>query len=366
MLAFFVVMLADRLGRKPVVSITVLLYTLFTLATALSRGLGTFTLFQSCAQIFLSAEFGVAIIIISEEFPDNLRGRGIAAIHMIGLIGVVAAGALYGYVVDSSWGWRGMYLIGIVPLLLVAFLRRNLKETRRFEAHRIEQEERGVQRPRLRAQLATAFAPFAGPYRGRLLLVAVLWNCVGLVGAPAVTFFSLYAKRDHHWTSAQVGHAVVLSYVIGTLGHLLCGYLLDKAGRRLTTAAFYIVGAFAMWALFHSSEHSTMLSFMVATVFAFQGARTATSTYSTELFPTEIRATSYSWTVQVLGQIAALFTPVTIGVLSKSLGGLSNAVSVVCVGPLIGALAIALWAPETRGKKLEELVLEPIGEPEIS
>ena len=74
MAAFFLVMYSDRIGRKPIVSATVLFYTLFTLFTALSQGLGTFTLFQSCAQLFLSAEFGIAIIMISEEFPAGSRG----------------------------------------------------------------------------------------------------------------------------------------------------------------------------------------------------------------------------------------------------------------------------------------------------
>lgn len=62
MLAFLVVIMADRVGRKPVISLTVGLYAFFTLLTALSRGLGSFTLFQSSAQVFLSAEFAVAII----------------------------------------------------------------------------------------------------------------------------------------------------------------------------------------------------------------------------------------------------------------------------------------------------------------
>src|SRR6266849_8862652 len=136
MLAFLVVMLSDRIGRKPVVSATVLFYTLFTLFTALSRGLWSFTIFQSCAQIFLSAEFAVAIIMISEEFPDSSRGRGVAMLHEVGLLGVVAGGFLYGRVADSSYGWRGMYFIGIAPLLLVAFMRRSLRETGRFIAMR--------------------------------------------------------------------------------------------------------------------------------------------------------------------------------------------------------------------------------------
>jgi MFS family permease len=131
--------------------------------------------------------------------------------------------------------------------------------------------------------------------------------------------------------------------------------MLDRIGRKATTSLFYVLGAVAMLALFQSSGHSTMLAAMVTTVFAFQGARTATATYSVELFPTDIRATSYSLTVQVLGQVASLATPLIIGSLSKSLGGLGNAVASVCIGPVIGALLVVLYAPETMGKRLEEL-----------
>jgi MFS transporter, putative metabolite:H+ symporter len=354
MAAFVVVMLADRVGRKPVVSWTVLFYTLFTLLTALSRGLPTFALFQSSAQLFLSAEFGVAIIMVSEEFPDQWRGSGIAMLNMVGLAGVVAAGLLYPSVAGSHWGWRGMYMIGILPLLLVAFLRRNLRETVRFtELRRQRQDSRGLVES-LRSGIAGAFRSLSGPYGGRLLLVALLWNCVGVVGTPAVTFFTLYARRDRHWTRGEIGSAVVLAYVIGTLGHLLAGYMLDRAGRKITTIIFYVIGSVAIFLLFQVAGHGAMLTAMVATVFAFQGARTTTATYSAELFPTEIRATSYSLTVQVLGQIATLFTPVTIGALSHSLGGLGNAVAVVSIGPVIGAILVALFAPETRGMRLED------------
>src|SRR5882762_420444 len=135
-MSFLVIASSDRIGRKPVISVTVLGYGLFTMLTGLSRGLVTFTLFQSCSQVFLASEFGMAIIIISEEFPDELRGRAIAGFHMAAFVGVAVAGQLYGYMADSSWGWRGMYLLGIAPLLLVAFLRQYVRETARFLAHR--------------------------------------------------------------------------------------------------------------------------------------------------------------------------------------------------------------------------------------
>ena len=128
-MSFLVISCSDRVGRKPVISVTVLGYGLFTMLTGLSRGLVTFTLFQSCSQVFLASEFGMAIIIISEEFPDELRGRAIAGFHMAAFVGVAVAGQLYGYMAESAWGWRGMYLLGIAPLLLVAFLRQYVRET---------------------------------------------------------------------------------------------------------------------------------------------------------------------------------------------------------------------------------------------
>jgi MFS family permease len=131
--------------------------------------------------------------------------------------------------------------------------------------------------------------------------------------------------------------------------------MLDRVGRKLTTALSYIIGAVSILVLFQSSTHRTMLTAMVITVCAFQAARSATATYSAELFPTEIRATSYSMTVQLLGQITSLLTPFLIGAMSKSLGGLGNAVAVVSIGPVIGALLVWLYAPETRGMRLEDL-----------
>ncbi len=352
-LSFLVISCSDRVGRKPVISVTVLGYGLFTLFTGLSRGLLSFTLFQSCSQVFLASEFGMAIIIISEEFPDELRGRAIAGFHMAAFVGVAVAGSLYGYVAESAWGWRGMYLLGIAPLLLVAFLRQYVRETARFLAHRASLTTHQDWRESVRANIKL----FRGPYRGRLTLVALLANSVGFVGGPTITYFSLFAKRDHHWTSGQVGSAVIVAYLMATVGTIMCGYLLDLVGRRVTTTLFYLGAGISMVVLFQSSGHHTILLAFMATMFAYQGARTATSALSAELFPTEIRAAGYSTTIQTLGQLAWFISPVFVGTMSLVVGGLGNAASLCAIGPLLGALLIMLYAPETRGKTLEEMAL---------
>src|SRR5271167_2749786 len=184
MLSFFVVILADRFGRKPIISVTVLCYTVLTLFTALSRGVGSFTIFQSSAQIFLAAEFGVAVTMISEEFPDARRGRAIAALHMVAFLGVTAAGLTYAIMAESRWGWRGMYLLGIAPLVMVAFLRRGLRETSRFNALERARTAAGKPRPEFWISIRNCLTSLAGPYRSRLLVMAGLWNSIGLVGGP--------------------------------------------------------------------------------------------------------------------------------------------------------------------------------------
>ncbi len=355
MLSFFVVILADRYGRKPIISITVLCYTVLTLFTAMSRGVGQFTLFQSSAQIFLAAEFGVAVTMISEEFPDARRGRAIAALHMVAFLGVTAAALTYAIMAESRWGWRGMYLLGIAPLVMVAFLRRGLRETARFNALERARTAAGRPRPEFWTSIRNSVAPLFGPYRARLLIMAGLWNSIGLVGGPTITYFSLYARRDHHWKSHQVAAAIILAYAMGTIGSMLSGFLMDRLGRKFTTSFFYLMSGAAMYVLFTSDGYGAILLSEVITMFAYQAARTATSALSTELFPTAIRATGYSLCVQVIGQICWMLSPVVVGILSRPLGGLGNAASIFGIGPMIGVVIVVFLVPETRGKTLEEL-----------
>ncbi|HUN58139.1 MAG TPA: MFS transporter [Candidatus Binataceae bacterium] len=354
-MSFFVVTLADRVGRKRVIGNTVLCYAFFTLLTALSSGLASFTLFQSISQVFLAAEFGLAVTIICEEFPDEMRGRAISILHTVAFIGVTAAGILYGYVARSSFGWRGMYLLGIAPLLLVAWMRRGMRETTRFTASELTRTTLGLPRASILAPIRQCMGRHSSAYRTRLLLVSALCNCIGLVGGPTISFFSLYAQRDHGWTSGEVGTAFVLAYLMGSAGTLLSGLMLDRVGRRATTSLFYCAAGAAMFTLFRGGSHQRMMLAIMATMFSYQGARAAASAISSELFPTVSRATGYSLTVQVLGQLGWTLAPVIVGRLSVPMGGLGNAASIFALGPFVGALLVLLFVPETRGQSLEQL-----------
>ena len=130
---------------------------------------------------------------------------------------------------------------------------------------------------------------------------------------------------------------------------------MDRIGRRVTTAFFYLAAGASMAIMFGSGWHRSLVIGIIATQFAYQAARTATSALSAELFPTEIRASGYSLTVQVFGQLGWVLSPIIVGALSGPMGGLGHAASVFALGPVVGTIALLLWVPETRGKTLEEM-----------
>ena len=143
--------------------------------------------------------------------------------------------------------------------------------------------------------------------------MVLLWNCVYLVIAPAVAFWSIYAREEVGMTPAQVGNVVMWAYIAGTFGHLLAGQLVDRIGRKMTCAAFYSIAAVAIIGLFHTNTVFGQYFWHIATVFFFNCAIGATHVYASELFPTELRATGYGWTTNLFGRVTEVAIPYLIG-----------------------------------------------------
>jgi putative MFS transporter len=352
LMSFFVVTLADTWGRKRVLANTVLAYALLTLLTGLSRGVLSFVICQTTAQVFLAAEFGLAVTVITEEFPDAARGRAVSLLLTSAFIGVGTAGLLYGPMAATRFGWRAMYLLGVLPLVLIAIIRRRMRETERFTA---ASARRGAPRRSIFAPISRCLAAFATLGDTRVFFVALLCNCAGLAGGTIISFFSLYAERERGWTSGQVGLAFVIAYVAGSCGTLISGWLLDRLGRRPTATLFFLAASVSAALLFRSRSHPAVFAALAAAMLSYQAARTATCALAGEIFPTNSRATGFNLTVQVIGQFGWLLAPLAVGLLSVPLGGLDRAAALCAAGPLVGALLAATMVPETAGRTLEEL-----------
>jgi putative MFS transporter len=118
----------------------------------------------------------------------------------------------------------------------------------------------------------------------------------------------------------------------------------------------YAFAAIAICTLYQVRSPEAQQLCMIATVFGFGAANTATHVYASELFPTAIRATGYGWTTNLFGRIAEFATPLAIGALIASAGvSIPVAVAIVSIGPILGAVLVWFRAPETRGLTLEEI-----------
>jgi putative MFS transporter len=379
MASFFFLLFADRMGRRAMMLLTVLGFTLFNGLTAFVTDKWQFTACQTLARLFLTAEYSLAVIMVGEEFPARLRGRAIAVLISLATVGVMAMAKLQPFVLlpegaESNWihglgtwlvatgqaalglprdtaSWRGLYALSLLPLLLILLLRVAMRETRRFEATRAATP---AARRTLRQLLRDAAVPWRPEYRARTAMVTLLWNCVFLVTAPSVVYWVIFAREDLGLTTAQVGDIVFWGYGGGVAGHFVAGWLIDRIGRKWTCAGFYVGAALSIALLYQVPTLTGQYVWMIATVFCFAAANTSTHVYASELFPTEIRATGYGWTTNLFGRITEVLTPMAIGALSLHLG-IPNSIAVVAVGPIVGAALVLRFAPETRGMTLEQI-----------
>lgn len=393
--SFFFLLLADRFGRRQLMMLTVLGFCVFNLATAFAATAWEFAIYQFLARLFLTAEYALAVIMVGEEFPARLRGRAIAILTGMATLGVMLIAKLHPYILldacatgsvaagtcvppesnavrDAAlafvaWGqtlvgrsvdgegWRALYAIGALPVAIVLPLRMAMRETRRFDAERVRRgaQPRGL-RALARTEWANAKVPWRPEYRRRSALVTLLWNCVHLVTAPAVAFWVIYAREDLGLEPTQVGSILFWGYGGGVVGSYLAGYGIDRVGRKPVCAALYTLAAVSIFLLFQGTSLLSQYVWMIATVFGFGAAMSATHVYASELFPTAVRATGYGWTTNLFGRITEVGIPLLVGQLIAVLG-LSWSVGVVAIGPVLGAVLVLLYAPETKGLTLEEI-----------
>ena len=227
--------------------------------------------------------------------------------------------------------------MGVVPLLVVGYLRRSLPETSRW-ANLDEQDRR-------RGGLLGVFVP---PYRFRFLVLVLLAAGASASFATAFSFASYRATTAFQWTPAQVSTMILTGGGLGFWGWMVFGRMADLMGRR-PTAAVCLVGSAAAIACFY---RTSMLFPAFATLVFFEaGITIAVTAISTESFPTALRATARAWVTNA-SMIGAVVGLGLVGALSSRLGGSAPVVALLGLLPLVIA-PLLWWLPETVGRDLD-------------
>jgi len=341
--AFVLVRLADRWGRRRVLALTILGYASFTFLTGLSRTPYDFALFQFTARVFLIAEWALCMVIAAEEYPAENRGMVIGVIQAFNSLGSITCAAVVPFLLNTAYGWRTVYFVGVIPLLLLAYARRGLKETDRFAEH---VAQRGESRHSL-------FAILRSPYRTRVLQMALIWGLTYICTNTAVLFWKEFAVGERGFTDADVGKAVAIASVAALPFVFSIGKLLDNWGRRRGAALIY--GVCTVFVVLAYQVHGFWkLTFCLsAAIFAAIALLALLNAYTTELFPTEMRADAFAWSNNLLGRIGYVIAPGLVGWGAGYIGW-GNAVSLTAIAVIAALILLLALLPETSGRELEE------------
>ncbi|MEC7519364.1 MAG: MFS transporter [Myxococcota bacterium] len=348
-LAYLLVRQADKWGRRRVLTITIAGYTVFTFLTGLAPNVWWFAAAQFLARIFLIAEWAISMVYAAEDFPAKHRGLMIGLIQGFSSFGSIACAGLVPLLIETDYGWRMVYFVGAIPLVLLAVARRSLKESSRFAA--MTAEERAAPKPMMRI--------WRTPYRKRVLQLALIWGLTYVCTATAIMYWKEYASAPApaygpHMDATAVGGVISLAAVAAMPLVFAAGKLLDWIGRRLGAVIIFVVTSASCVAAYTLTEPGPWLTLaVVGAIFGVSAVLPVLNAYNTELFPTHLRGDAFAWSNNILGRIGYVLAPWAVGAAAEAFG-YGPAVAITAIGPIL-ALILILWLlPETKGKELEE------------
>ena len=367
--------LADRIGRKKVFSITVLLYSLSTGMCALSWSYESLLFFRFLVGFGLGGELPVAATLMSEYAPSHLRGRFIVLLESFWALGWLVA-ACIAYLLIPRFGWQIAFIIGTLPALYVFLIRLHMPESVRYLLAHNKVEEAKEIILSLEKKLKVISQPFAGEltplekgqvkeeiphftklwsrqFRLRTMMLWLAW--FGIV-------FSYYGI--FMWLPSIVfaqGFAVVKTFeyvLLMTLaqlpGYFAAAYLVEVIGRKYTLSLFLLMSGVCSFFFGNASSSETLLAWGAAMSFFNLGAWGVIYTYTPEQYPTAMRALGSGWAAG-FGRIGGMLAPMLVGVMIAASFGMNSIFFMFAsVFVIISAVVLAL-GQESKQKSLEEL-----------
>ena len=369
-------LLADRIGRRAVFALTLLIYGVATGASALAWSVGSLIVLRFIVGLGLGAELPVASTLVSEFAPPRIRGRIIVLLEAFWAVGWTIA-AVIGYVVVPSGdnGWRWALAIGAVPALYAAVVRIGLPESVRFlEAKgRHDEAERTVRRfeesaKRLRpvgpGPLEASLPPpppaepvgtgvgalWSTVLRRRTAALWLVWFCVNFSYYGAFIWLPTLLVADGFSLVRSFGFTLVIT-LAQLPGYAAAAVLVEVWGRRNTLAAF-LVGSAGAAAIFAGASSVTMVLVGGCLLSFFNlGAWGALYAVTPEIYPTPLRATGSGWAAGV-GRIASVLAPLAVPVI-RGWGGTGLLFAIFGAVFLVAAVG-ALGLPERRAQVLQD------------
>jgi MFS family permease len=371
----------DRIGRARTLTLTVLMYSVFTGLSALSQGWVDFAIYRFVTGLGVGGVFGLAVALIADALPDKARPHALGSLQALSAVGNITAGLISMWVgkmvaekiVTPQWSWKLMFLIGALPAFLCVFIQWRLKEPEKWIAAREAGRKTG--------KAFGSYASLFGEARWRKPALLGMLLCVaGVIGLWGIGFFApelvgpvienslrkenLPAEKIAGARGFWIGINSIFQNLGAFVGMLLMTKLAQKTGRKPAFAVALICALIATVAFFRLFDSKNDVYWLSPIMGACQLALFAGfAIYLPELFPLRLRSTGTSFCYNV-GRFLAASGPFTLGKLQATLKAgattpeakleaFRNAATYMSGIFLLGFVAL-MFLPETKGKPLPE------------
>lgn len=317
-------MFADRFGRRPVLMVDILLFAILELASAFAPSLVVLLILRAAFGFAMGGEWGIGASLTMETIPARARGLASGVLQVGYPCGFLLASIVYGLLFDTI-GWRGMFAVGVLPALLVVFIRRNVEESPAW--HRM--------RERPRRSLASLL-------RGHGLLflyVVVLMTAFNFFSHGTQDLYPTFLQSQRNLPTHTVSTVVIIANIGAIIGGILFGTLSQRIGRRraIIIAALLALPIIPLWAFSTNVVLLGLGAFLIQ--ISVQGAWGVIPVHLNELSPDEVRGTFPGFAYQLGNLLASANATLQAGFAANHGGNYGLALAVVAAA---AAVAIAL------------------------
>ncbi|MDQ0230802.1 MFS transporter [Metabacillus malikii] len=333
--------MADRVGRKNVFIITLLLFSIGSGLSAFVTSLTMFLILRFFIGMGLGGELPVASTLVSESVPAKERGKVVVLLESFWAGGWLIA-ALISYFVIPHFGWQAALIITALPAFYALYLRIKLPDSPSFNAIKTTEKKE--------SSLRKIAKVWAKPYIKQTTMLWILWFTV---------VFSYYGM--FLWLPSVMvmkGFSLIQSFqyvLIMTLaqlpGYFSAAFLIERAGRKFVLVTFLIGTAVSAYFFGNAESLGLLLTSGIFLSFFNLGAWGALYAYSPEHYPTEIRGTGTGLAAS-FGRVGGILGPLLVGYLVTADVSIYTIFFIFAISILIGALAVLILGEETKQKEL--------------
>jgi MFS family permease len=350
-------LLCDRFGRARLLQFTILWFSFFSFISGFANTYEQLMLCRVLQGLGFGAEWAVGAVLLGEIIAPKHRGRAVGTVQSAAPIGTGMAALLAGPLLAAlpvEYGWRVVFWVGILPALLVFFVRRSDDDSEVYLETR----------KRLQAEKRTVY-PWAifAPKVLRITLLAALL-AIGIQGAAysISNYLSVFLQTERGLSVKVAGLYILINSAGGFIGAQVNAYLSDRMGRRfmfrLFGAGFVVMASFYLLAPLGNSAWTLLPAGMVYGFFQF-GLYASFGPYFTELFPTEIRGSGQSFAYNLGRAMSGLaFTLPLAWMMGNGTVGISSGMLIGALSGIVIAIIATLMLPETAGRDLRQVDAE--------